>query len=168
MLKKINPKELNANPFTLLDNDWALLMAGDKDSFNSMTVSWGGVGVLWRKNVTTVYVRQSRYTKEFMDNSDHYTLTFLKDGFKDKLSLLGTKSGKEIDKMNIEGLNLVELENGFGYEESKLVFVCKKLFKNDLKESQFLVDGLFDECYPDKDDFHTMYIGEIVGCYINE
>lgn len=49
MLKKINPKELNANPFTLLDNDWALLMAGDKDSFNSMTVSWGGVGVLWRK-----------------------------------------------------------------------------------------------------------------------
>ncbi len=66
MLKKIDPKELNANPFTLLDNDWALLMAGDKDSFNSMTVSWGGVGVLWRKNVTTVYVRQSRYTKEFM------------------------------------------------------------------------------------------------------
>ena len=103
-----------------------------------------------------------------MDNSDYYTLTFLKDGLKDKLSLLGTKSGKEIDKMNVEGLNLVELENGFGYEESKLVFVCKKLFKNDLKESQFLVDGLFDECYPDKDDFHTMYIGEIVGCYINE
>lgn len=143
-------------------------MAGDKDSFNSMTVSWGGVGVLWRKNVSTVYVRQSRYTKEFMDNSDYYTLTFLKDGYKDKLSLLGTKSGRDIDKMNVEGLNLVELENGFGYEESKLVLVCKKLFKNDLKESQFLVDGLFDECYPDKDDFHTMYIGEIVGFYINE
>lgn len=168
MLKKIDPKELNVNPFTLLDNDWALLMAGDKDSFNSMTVSWGGVGVLWRKNVSTVYVRQSRYTKEFMDNSDYYTLTFLKDGYKDKLSLLGTKSGRDIDKMNVEGLNLVELENGFGYEESKLVLVCKKLFKNDLKESQFLVDGLFDECYPDKDDFHTMYIGEIVGFYINE
>ena len=123
MLKKIDPKELNVNPFTLLDNDWALLMAGDKDSFNSMTVSWGGVGVLWRKNVSTVYVRQSRYTKEFMDNSDYYTLTFLKDGYKDKLSLLGTKSGRDIDKMNVEGLNLVELENGFGYEESKLVLV---------------------------------------------
>lgn len=168
MLKKINLEDLNLNPFTLFDKDWALLMAGNKDNFNSMTISWGGIGVLWKKNVTTVYVRQSRYTKEFMDNSNYYTVTFLKDDLKDKLSLLGTKSGRDIDKMNIDGLNLVDVENGFAYEESKLVFVCKKLFKNDLKESQFLVDGLFNECYSDPEDIHTMYIGEIVGCYISE
>ncbi|WP_300279996.1 flavin reductase [Peptacetobacter sp.] len=168
MLKKIDLKDLSINPFTLLNTDWALLMAGDKNSFNSMTVSWGGMGVLWRKNVTTVYVRQSRYTKEFMDNSDFYTLTFLKDDFKEQLSLLGTKSGRDIDKMNVEGLNLIDIENGFAYEESKLVFVCKKLFKNDLKESQFLVDNLFNECYSDPEDIHTMYVGEIVDCYISE
>lgn len=168
MLKKIDVKELHENPFTLIGDDWALLGAGDKDKFNSMTVSWGGVGILWKNPVTTVYVRQSRYTKEFMDNNEYYTLTFLKDGHKKELTLLGTKSGRDIDKMNDSGLTPIEVENGMTYEEAKLVFVCRKLFKNDLLKEQFVDESVFDACYPDADDFHTMYIGEITACYISE
>ena len=168
MFKKIDPKKLDTNLFSLLADDWALLAAGDMDKFNSMTVSWGGTGILWRKPVTTVYVRQTRYTKEFIDNNEYYTLTFLKDGNKDALSLLGSKSGRDIDKMSAEcGLTPVKLGNGVSYEEAKLVFVCKKDFKTVLKKEDFLDAKIYDECYADN-NLHTMYIGEIVECYINE
>ena len=67
---------LDINPFTKIGNEWALLTAGTKAKCNTMTVSWGGMGVIWNKNVVYVFVRDSRYTKEFMDNGEFFSLSF--------------------------------------------------------------------------------------------
>lgn len=91
--KEINITELTASPYNLFNKDWALLTAGNSEKFNTMTVSWGGVGILWNKNVATVYVRKSRYTLEFIDKFDHFSLTFGGDAMRKALTFCGKNSG---------------------------------------------------------------------------
>ena len=85
-MKEISVEELKLNPSTLIGKEWALLTAGNKDGYNTMTVSWGQMGELWNKPTTVVYIRPQRYTKEFVDKSDYYTLSFLPDGHRDAQS----------------------------------------------------------------------------------
>ena len=101
-LKQIEANTLTFNPFEKLSKQWALVSAGSLDKFNMMTVSWGAVGVIWGKPSATVYIRHSRYTKEFVDAGDTFVLTFLKDGHRDALNTLGSKSGRDMDKMKSE------------------------------------------------------------------
>ena len=97
-LKPIDPKILELNPFTTIGTEWMLLTAGNEDKHNTMTVSWGGLGVLWRKNVTYVLVRPQRYTMEFMDREEYYSLCVFDETYKPALKLCGTKSGRDVDK----------------------------------------------------------------------
>ena len=90
MLHTIDPAALSLNPFTLIGKDWALLTAGDETGFNPMTVSWGNMGVMWNKNIVTVYVRPQRYTKEFIDRSDKFTLSFFEESMRPALKLCGS------------------------------------------------------------------------------
>ena len=83
--------EFNTDIFSQFDKKWALLTAGDKDNFNTMTVSWGGLGTLWGKSVATVYVRTSRYTHEYMDNNEYFTISFYPEEYKKTLGVLGSK-----------------------------------------------------------------------------
>ena len=103
---KINIAEQSFNPFEKIGKQWMLISAGTANSWNTMTASWGGVGVIWGKPSATCYIRHSRYTKEFVEGSEYFTLTFLKDGHRDALSLLGSKSGRDMDKMRDSGLTL--------------------------------------------------------------
>ena len=103
-LKPIDPKTLELNPFTTIGTEWMLLTAGNEDKHNTMTVSWGGLGVLWRKNVTYVLVRPQRYTMEFMDREEYYSLCVFDETYKPALKLCGTKSGRDIDKDKETGL----------------------------------------------------------------
>lgn len=103
-MKKINIAEQSFNPFELIGKDWMLISAGTAEKWNTMTASWGGVGVMWGKPSATCYIRQSRYTKTFVDDSEFFTLTVLKDGCRDALNLLGSKSGRDMDKMHESGL----------------------------------------------------------------
>ena len=80
--------KMEFNPFTKIGKEWALVSAGDKTRCNTMTVSWGGVGVLWGKNVVFIFIRDSRYTKEFLDNGDLFSLSFLNEDYRDALKLL--------------------------------------------------------------------------------
>ena len=98
-MKEISVEELKLNPSTLIGKEWALLTAGNKDGYNTMTVSWGQMGELWNKPTTVVYIRPQRYTKEFVDKSDYYTLSFLPDGHRDAQSYLGSHSGRDEDKL---------------------------------------------------------------------
>ena len=98
-MKEISVEELKLNPSTLIGKEWALLTAGNKDGYNTMTVSWGQMGELWKKPTTVVYIRPQRYTKEFVDKSDYYTLSFLPDGHRDAQSYLGSHSGRDEDKL---------------------------------------------------------------------
>lgn len=164
-MNKIELSTLSFNPFLKIRDQWALLAAGQEGNFNMMTVSWGSFGQLWSKEVTTVYVRQSRYTMQFMDKNSHYALIFLKDGHKDALGVLGSKSGRDIDKMAGAGLTPVFTPEGVPtFEEAELTLVCRKLYKDDMPKENFLDPDVYDKCYADG-NIHSMFIGEIVAAY---
>lgn len=131
MFKEINASEIGANPFSLLKDTWALVTAGNKDALNTMTVSWGGVGELWGKDVATIYIRPQRYTEEFLNSNDHFTLTFFPQEMKSQIhSVCGSKSGRDIDKIKECNITPCFDENAPYFEEAKLVLVCKKLAKS--------------------------------------
>ncbi|WNX84138.1 flavin reductase family protein [Agathobaculum sp. NTUH-O15-33] len=163
-LTKIDITKQAMHVFDLLAKDWMLISAGTEEKWNTMTASWGGVGVIWGKPSVTAYIRHSRYTKEFVDNSEYFTITFLQDGHRDALNTLGSKSGREIDKMHESGLTPVFVEGQPTFEEAKLVLVCRKRCKSEIAPEDILQQETIDKWYGDH-DFHTMYIGEIVAAY---
>ena len=160
MQKEINVRELKDNFVKMISNDWALLTAGTKDYFNTMTVSWGGIGELWNKDVCFVFVRPQRYTYEFMENNDYFSLSFFGGEFKKELGICGSKSGRDIDKIAETGLTLVDLETAVGFEQAEVNVVLKKLAYQDMKPDGF-IDGSIMKNYSDN-DFHRVYVGEIV------
>ena len=163
--KEIKPQELTNNPFKMIGHDWMLISAKKDDKVNTMTASWGGVGIMWNKNVATIYIRPQRYTKEFVDNSDSFSITVLEDGFKKELSYLGTVSGRDEDKIAKSGLTVAE-EDGVPYfDEGKVVLICKKLYAQEMNADSFVEKDLIDKNYP-ASDFHIMYIGEITKVLI--
>ena len=152
--------EYKTDIFSQFDKKWALLTAGTPDKFNTMTISWGGLGTLWGKPVATTYVRTTRYTHEFMDDNDYFTISFYPDSMKQILGVMGSKSGRDIDKQNYEGLNAKAVGETVTFEEAEITFVCKKLFKQCLEKENMNPD-LAKQFY-DGDALHDMYIGEIV------
>ncbi|MBQ7915626.1 MAG: flavin reductase [Firmicutes bacterium] len=161
MLQKTNINQLSFNPFTMISDEWALVTASDESKANTMTVSWGGVGHIWGKNVVTVYIRQSRYTKEFVDANDTFTLTFFDESYKKTLGYLGTASGRDEDKIAKSGLTPVYDQGTVYFKEAKLVFVCRKLSETFLGADTFIDPTINDKIYSDK-DYHSMYIAEII------
>lgn len=158
--REIKIEELQMNPFTKIGNEWMLVTAGNKEKHNTMTASWGGLGVLWKKNVVTIYIRPQRYTKEFIDHNDTFTLSFYSEEYKNALTILGRKSGRDGNKEKEAGLTPYEIDGTTGFEEAEMIFVCKKQYHQELKPECFDVKENDRTCYPDK-DYHMMYIGEI-------
>jgi len=154
------------NPFRLIGSDWAALTSCDGDRVNSMTVSWGGVGVLWGKNVVTVYVRKSRFTKELLDKGDSFSLTFFNSDeskYKNVLKYLGAVSGHDEDKIKTAGLTIGK-KDGIPYiDEGNFIILCRKMAEIELP-SEKLPEGIREKWYADGND-HTIYIGEIEGLY---
>ena len=161
---KINIAEQTFNPFELISKQWMLVSAGSANSWNTMTASWGGVGVIWGKPSATCYIRHSRYTKEFVDNNEYFTLTFLQDGHRDALNLLGSKSGRDMDKMHDSGLTPIFVDGQPTFAEAELVLVCRKRCCTEIPPEDILQRETLDKWYGDK-DYHAMYIGEIVAAY---
>ncbi|MBO4496547.1 MAG: flavin reductase [Clostridiales bacterium] len=153
--------EFTTDIFSTYDKQWALLTAGSMDKFNTMTISWGGLGTIWGKPVATVYVRTSRYTYEFMENSDYFTVSFYPDSYKKALGVLGSKSGRDIDKMHFEGLTAVEAGESVSFKEATVTLVCKKLFKQQL-DPKNMPQEIADQFYK-TDAPHDMFIGEVVA-----
>ena len=151
---------LELDIFTKFDKQWALLTAGDETNFNAMTISWGSLGTLWGKPIATTYVRESRYTREFMDNNDYFTVSFYPDEYKNVLTVMGAKSGRDMDKMNDSGLTPEALDQGVTFKEAEITLVCKKLSKQ-LIEPENMPEDVKDMFYGDE-DWHYMYIGEVV------
>ena len=152
--------EFTTEIFSQFDKKWALLTAGDKESFNTMTVSWGGLGTIWGKPVATVYVRTSRSTHDFMDHNEYFTVSFYPEECKKILGVLGSKSGRDMDKIHDSGLTAKELPQSVTFEEAEVTFVCRKLFRQRL-EKENMVPEVAKQFY-DGDALHDMYIGEVV------
>lgn len=144
-----------------------LITAGTGDHFNAMTASWGGMGVLWNKNVCFCFVRPQRYTFEFMEKYDQFTLSFFDENHKNKLMYCGTTSGRDINKIKKSGLTpLTTPESSVYYQEANLVMACRKIYFQDIQETGFLTN-LVQHVYPSK-DYHRMYIGEVLYCLISQ
>ncbi len=168
IFKEISAEEITENPFKLIGKDWALVTSGTKDKFNTMTVSWGGVGIMWGKPSAFTFIRPQRYTFEFTENSEFYTMSFFDDSCRKALQLCGTKSGRDCDKVKETGLTPAFTEDGAPYfEEAKLVLVCKKAYAQFLTEDSVTETDNIEKWYPAK-DFHKMYISEITKVLIRE
>ena len=152
--------EFTTDIFTQFDKKWALLTAGKEGDFNTMTISWGGMGTLWSKPVVTAYVRTSRYTHEFMDREEYFTVSFYPDEYKKILGVLGSRSGRDMDKINASGLTAVKAGEGMSFKEAEMTLVCRKLFKQKLDKENILDPEA--KAFYDGDAEHDMYIGEVV------
>lgn len=156
----MNLEEFELAPFYNLDKEWALLTVGNEVLFNMMTISWGGFGTLWHKPVVTVYVRKSRYTYELLKNNEYFTISFYDDEYKKTLGVLGSKSGRDINKMEDSNLMPKFLDNGVTFEEAKLTIVAKKIYNQEL-DMKNIPDEYQKRFYQD-DVVHEMFIGEVV------
>ena len=167
-MKEISVEELKVNPSTLIGKEWALLTAGNKDGkTNAMTASWGFAGVMWGKNCLITAIRPQRYTKEFVDKSDYYTLSFLPDGHREAQSYLGSHSGRDENKLAKTDLTGTATDDYAYIEQAKLVLVCKKLYRQPMTPDSFIDKSLIEKCYA-AGDFHEMYVGEIVKVLVSE
>ena len=165
IFQKIEAENLSDNFIKAIGNDWMLITAGTPENFNTMTASWGTVGVLWNKPTAICFIRPTRYTFEFANNSEIYTLSFFTDNERDVLNYCGTKSGRDVDKISATGLQPLITENsGIGYEQSRLCIECRKIYFDDLKPENFLMPDTDKKFYPKK-DYHRIYFGEIINCY---
>ena len=164
-LKSVNPKELSMEALRLFTGRTPLLTAGDKSACNTMTIGWGGLGSVWNKPACTVYVRHSRHTFQFMESHDYFTLSVLPKDRRDALTLCGTKSGRDMDKIAACGLTVC---HGAGdapfFDEAELVLVCRKLYAQDMLPEFVIDSGAAAPFYPEG-DWHRMYVGEVVEAY---
>ena len=159
----IKPQQISDNVFKLIGEDWMLITAGTPERFNTMTASWGGMGILWGKEICWCVIRPHRYTYQFMEASERFTLSFFDERYREALNICGTRSGRDTDKVAASGLTPAQTESGAVYfAEARLVIECKKIYIHDIDPRHFLVPEIADN-YPKK-DYHRMYLGEIVRC----
>lgn len=149
------------NPFELIGRQWMLITAGDKESFNTMTASWGGLGWLWNKPVAFIFVRPERYTHGFLESSGKVTLSFFPESCRKALQICGTKSGRNCDKVAEAGLTPVCLESGaVTFAQARMTLECRKLLRTDMKEADFIDREVFGQWYSDA-GLHSVYMLEI-------
>jgi len=165
LFNSVHPDDLNDNFFKMLDKDWMLVTAGGFGDFNTMTASWGTVGILWNKPIAICFIRPHRYTFQFADQYDFYTLAFFDEKYRDILNYCGAHSGRAVDKIRKTGLKPIETSRGnVIYEQARLALECRKLYADYLRPENFIDAGIERKNYPAK-DYHKFFIGEIVECY---
>ena len=161
MFKRMDPKQLQENVFSMIGDKWMLVTAGSAEKCNTMTAAWGGLGMLWGLPAATCYIRPQRYTREFMDREEYFTLAFFGEGWRKALSLCGSKSGRDVDKVKECGFTVRTADCGAPYfEQAELVLVCRKRYVQAM-DPACIPEEIKEKWYPQK-DYHLMYVGEIV------
>ncbi|MGB8453527.1 MAG: flavin reductase [Anaerocolumna sp.] len=166
-LKEIAAAKLQGNPFHMIGQDWMLITAEKDGKVNTMTASWGGLGIMWGKDVAFMVIRPQRYTKEFIDSADTFSLSFYDESFRKVLGYLGTVSGRDENKVLKSGLTVTH-ENEIPYfAEADTVMLCKKLFVQPYEEKSFIDKDIPVTCYAEK-DYHILYVSEITKILVRE
>lgn len=150
----------DVKPFEMFAKTWALLTAGPINKHNSMTISWGEMGTLWGKSVCTVYVKPCRYTYNFMEENGMFVLSYFDEEYKKALGIMGSKSGRDINKDELAGLTPISYNDVTIYKEAKLTIICKKIYHNDLGLDNMPIEA--KETHYATEKPHRMYIGEVV------
>ncbi|MGN0592881.1 MAG: flavin reductase [Ruminococcus sp.] len=160
-------ESLSLNPFTAIGNDWFLITAGTMEGYNTMTASWGFMGVMWGAPSFICAVRTNRHTYSFMEQQDVYTICFFEKQYRPALQFCGTKSGRDYDKAKETGLTPIEVDGAVAFAEASRIFVCKKRYAEMMKETAFTEQATYDRWYG-TDPLHKQYIGEILAVYEKE
>lgn len=167
MFKEIDVTQIG-NAVDLFNNRWALVTAGNNEAYNTMTVSWGSMGELWGKAVATVYIRPQRYTEEFLNSNDYFTVSVYPQELKKQIhSVCGSKSGRDINKAQECNITPCFDEKAPFFEEAELVLVCRKLAKSQFAKEQFIDADIDGDVYPGE-DYHYIYYGEIEKVLISK
>ena len=173
MLKEISVSELQFNPMTKIAKEWMLVTAGNEQTgINTMTASWGHLGAMWGQGgglpTAVTYLRPQRYTKEFVDREEFYTVSFFPEEYKKDLGYLGSVSGRdEADKLSKTGLTPVFVDGAPCFAEASLTFICRKLYHAPIVTEGFVDRSILPQHYA-ANDLHEMYIGEIVKALVQE
>lgn len=163
--QEITPREIEGNPVKMFGDEWFELAAGKEGDMNLMTIAWGNLGELWNKPVVTVYVSTSRYTYEFMEKNDYFTITHFPAALREKLQYLGTASGRDEDKVKGSGLTVefTSLGNPI-FAEADLAIECKKIYAEQFKADLMPLEQR--EWYTERGlGIHVAYVGEIVNVW---
>lgn len=167
--KEISPFELQRSAFQMIGKDWMLICPPDKTKaggINPMTASWGGVGILWNKPVCTLYIRPQRYTYNLAEESEYLSVCFPPEADRESMRFCGTRSGRDTDKVSECGFGTAEFDGVRYIDSSDVVFICKKLYADDLKEESFTDTSPLAN-YKQK-DYHRFYICEILHVLVKE
>jgi len=162
---EVSPYEID-NALKLIGKDWTLITARDGDKINAMTASWGCMGVLWNKPVAVVFIRPQRHTFELVEKEEKISLAFFDGDKRDALSLCGSKSGRDCDKLALAGLTSEEYGDVPIISEARLVLIGRKLYSDDLKKECFTDRALLDNYK--NGDYHRMYVLEIEKALIKK
>ncbi len=163
--KEMSIKDLDENFVKLIADEWMLVTAGDDNKHNMMTASWGFVGEMWGKDTAVAVIRPNRYTKEFVDRSDCFSLSFY--GENKKLhGITGSQSGRNINKTEATGLTPVYSHGTVYFEEARLVLICRKLYVSQIDPSKFLDKDILK--WYDNNDYHVAYVAEITNTLVKE
>lgn len=158
--KETDKTQLPFNPFEIKDK-WMLITASKADgSVNTMTASWGGFGVMWNKEVAFVVIRPQRYTREFVESAESFSLTFFDKSYLKDLGYLGKVSGRDEDKIGKTGLTVLTEDSVPYFKEAHTAIIVKKLFVQRIQDESFLDKSVIDRWYPEE-DFHYLYIAEV-------
>lgn len=157
--------KLSLNVFNIWQ-DALLLTAGENEpgKFNAMTIGWGSIGYMWKVPIVQVMVRPGRYTYEFTEKYDSFTVSVFGPEYKQALTIMGTKSGRDGDKIKEAKLTPCPSHTvaAPGFEEAQLILECRKIYYDDLK-AEHCTDAIA-AFYP-KHDWHRLYIGQVEAVY---
>lgn len=159
MFEQIDLKTYDKSMVSLLGDQWMLITAGTEHSCNTMTASWGGVGVLWGEPMATIFVRPQRYTKEFIDQQEYFSLCFFPESFRKDLVFCGKESGREKDKIKDCGFTMAYDKAPY-MEQADLVLLCRKRYRQSM-DGNAIATEVKERWYP-QEDYHDIYFGEIV------
>lgn len=165
--KEIAPEAMNESVFKVIGTDWLLVTGTAGGKANAMTASWGGMGIMWGKPVAFLVIRPQRYTKEFIDKAEGLTISVFAGERRKMMGYFGSVSGRDEDKIARAGLTCLEDEGRVYFEEARMVFICKKLYAQEMQEACFIDNDSREKWYPDK-DYHTMYIAEVEKLLVRE
>ena len=159
-------RSIEASAVKLISDDWALVPASAGGKTNTMTVSWGGLGELWGRDVAFLFIRPQRYTRELLDESDRLSISFFGGEHKQELMFCGRNSGRDVDKFEATGLTVTELDGVPCVAEAQVNLICKKLAVQTIDPAGFLDESIHGD-YPAK-DYHRVYVVQIVSTYVKE
>ncbi|OVE74040.1 hypothetical protein BVX94_01805 [bacterium B17] len=164
-MNEIDIKKMTIDAVDLWLNRWMILTAGTQDDYNMMTVAWGSIGCMWFKPFAQVVVRPQRYTREFMEKYDTFTLCAFPDKHTKDLQTMGSVSGRNTDKLTQTSLTIKSSSkvDAPSYNEANFILECRKMYFQDMDPENF-VDEEINDYYPEK-DYHRIYFGEILAAY---